>query len=494
MVANVVLIISATALALTFFYFFYRYSWIADRQFTSWRGMLIYYVVPAVLAALLFAALRLKRDYRINLAIVWVALVLSVYGGELVLDLIEPPLFRSGLPIMDALRRSEDKRKLAARLTRQFGVEIDTREMLEVITDLSAKGIDAVPSVIPRYQLRYQKPGNSGTGMNVTTSQTVALGGISNRVTVLCNESGQYVIYDSDEHGFRNAKGRWQSGHVDIVALGDSFTQGHCVSAGKYFMDIVGQQYPSTLNLGMAGEGPLLMLSTLEEYVPAFRPKVVLWFYFEGNDLLDLRDERRSALLMRYLDEDGFSQRLLQRQSEINRVLLDLIEKEKALALEMREARIRNRKGVVGQVIDFAQLPRLRARLGLLQGRHPDEKTVAAELNDLDLLRRILSRAKAAAGSWGGTLHFVYLPTWARFIPQHGFDRRLVDRQHGEVLKIATDLRIPIVDVLPAFEGQRDPTSLFPFGGPGHYAENGHRLVADEVLKAILPELREVGR
>jgi hypothetical protein len=53
------------------------------------------------------------------------------------------------------------------------------------------------------------------------------------------------------------------------------------------------------------------------------------------------------------------------------------------------------------------------------------------------------------------------------------------------VLTVARDLGLPIVDVLPSFEAHSAPMSLFPFGAPGHYTENGHRLVADEVLKAI---------
>jgi hypothetical protein len=83
----------------------------------------------------------------------------------------------------------------------------------------------------------------------------------------LCNESGQFVTYESDEHGFRNPKRLWGSGGIDVVALGDSFTQGYCVPSGREFVGLVRQRYPSTLNLGIAGEGPLLMLATLKEYV-----------------------------------------------------------------------------------------------------------------------------------------------------------------------------------------------------------------------------------
>jgi hypothetical protein len=481
--ANAILTAGAAASGLTLVNFFYRYGWTREREFSSGWAMLAHYVGPALLSGVLIAALWLKREYRTNLAIVCVALLLSVYGGEAVLRFIEPPLFGKALPVMDELRRSDDRRKLAAALAKQFGVEVDPRNGLEVVADLRANGVDAVRTVLPSLQLLFQEHGGAGTG-KATTAQIFALGGVSNALTVLCNESGQYVTYESDEHGFRNAKRLWQAGHLDIVALGDSFTQGYCAPAGKYFVDLIRHQYPATLNLGMTGDGPLLMLATLKEYVPPLRPKLVLWFYFEGNDLLDLRDERRSALLMRYL-EDRFRQELPHRQGEVDRVFREFMKREEAWEKELRQASVRNRRGIIGRAIDFVALPRVRARLGLLVGRSKQESELASALNDVELFRQILLRAKATVGSWGGTLDFVYLPDGARFMPRYAFDRRLAKRQHDTILKIATDLGIPVIDVLPTFEAQREPLSLFPFRGPGHYAEDGHRLVAEEVLNAI---------
>src|SRR5215475_1168747 len=102
--ANVILTAGAIASALALVHFFYRYSWTAERKFSTWQAMLVYYLGPTLLVGLLVAALWLKREYRINLAIACVALVLSLYGGELVLHLIEPPFVRSGRPVMDQVR------------------------------------------------------------------------------------------------------------------------------------------------------------------------------------------------------------------------------------------------------------------------------------------------------------------------------------------------------------------------------------------------------
>jgi lysophospholipase L1-like esterase len=387
---------------------------------------------------------------------------------------------------MVALQASRNREQMAERLASEFHVPIDSRDRLEVVTELRSKGVDAVPSVIPRHQLRYRKNGG-GDAAPSASPRILPLGGISNKVTVLCNENGQYVTYESDEHGFRNPKGLWESGRIDIVALGDSFTQGYCVSADKYFVDIVRQHYPATLNLGMAGKGALLMLAALREYAAPLRPRLVLWTYFEGNDLLDLQDEQQSEFLRRYLDE-GFSQNLLDRQAEADRALRSFVDKEMARAIAQR--RERKRAGsVVGESLQVMKLPVLRSRLGLLQSTSAEEQADASVLKgtEVDLFREILSRARASVQSWDGTLYFVYLPNWTRYDKRlHGAPTlRAAESQRDNVLKAVGELGIPIIDVLPVFDAHRDPMSLFPFGAPGHYTEEGHRLVADEVLKAI---------
>ena len=43
----------------------------------------------------------------------------------------------------------------------------------------------------------------------------------------------------SDEHGFRNPAGIWNSPRVDIAAVGQSLAQGYCVPDGKGFVDLL---------------------------------------------------------------------------------------------------------------------------------------------------------------------------------------------------------------------------------------------------------------
>jgi hypothetical protein len=362
--------------------------------------------------------------------------------------------------------------------------------MLEVITDLRKRGIGAVPRVIPLGFLKKQEDGSMKSEISINGIEVLPLGGIANRVTVLCNEGGEYTIYESDEHGFHNATGIWKYDHIDIVALGDSFTHGFCVPSDKNFVALIRKRYPATLNLGNAGEGPLLMLAALREYLPFIKPKVVLWFYFEENDLLELKQEKESRLLMRYLEND-FNQGLLASQSDIDQSLTHYVERATEIS-RLREKSENNSKIIINKLLNIIKLSTLRKRLGLIYGKYnriQQDETYDLTEREIDLFRNILLLAKTSVSAWGGILYFVYLPAWERY-----GNPDIAGRYHrDQVLTVVRTLGIPVIDVHLAFQSQNDPLSLFPFRRFGHYNEEGHRVVAEEVLRNISLD-REIAR
>jgi hypothetical protein len=286
------------------------------------------------------------------------------------------------------------------------------------------------------------------------------------------------VVYDSDEHGFRNKTGIWRPDRVDVAALGDGFTQGTCVSSDDTFVGQIRKRYPMTLNLGMAGEAPLAMFAAIKEYLPSIRPKVTLWFYFEENDPVELKKEKRSRLLMRYL-EGNFKQGLLDRQSEIDEALTEIFKQEMA---ERRTARpkpvAKKSPPLIDTVMGLPKLGKLRQKLGLVFDRHVQLPEFTEE--NLELFREILSQARATVSGWGGTLYFVYLPSWERYGDP---DRSSVDRD--PVLTLVKSLDLPIIDIHLVFQAHPDPVGLYPFRRWGHYNEEGHKVVGEAVLKLI---------
>jgi hypothetical protein len=427
--------------------------------------------------------LRLSEPHRVNVLLTFLSSVIALYSVEILLAYSPSVLNHSPATAWIEFPQDANARVAAERvqLEKRTNKSFDTRSRLEVVRDSRAKGVMAYPDVFPTVLF---KPG-AGTAIRSIfeshNEEFLPLSGPSNTHTVFCNESGEYVSYKSDERGFHNPQGIWRGGSADIVALGDSYAHGVCVDSDRSFVGVIRERYPATINLGVNGDGPLAMLATLKEYGVSLKPKVVLWFYYEGNDSRDLDTrEKYSPLLMKYLTS-AYSQRLLQRQDEIDSVLKEYLETEMAKATPTVSFE------------SILKLQHLRRSVSDLYTRRPSEEGLPAELidhftlmgapsaeGDLLLLRQILTEAQRSVSPWNGKVVFVYLPTWERYrLPQ------LASKDRDGVLAIVRGLGMPVVDVHLAMSSHPDPLSLFPFRRYGHYNEAGHKLVGDEVLKLL---------
>ena len=398
----------------------------------------------------------------------------------------------------------------AQELGQRFGVNIDMRDGLEVVDDLRKKGINAVPVVLPGDDLLHnnkQPDGSTKSFINIHGAELMPLGNIAGTVTVMCNEGGSWITYETDEHGFNNPKGIWPAG-FDIAAVGDSHAQGYCVPADKNFVALLRNQGSTIVNLGMGGNGPLLELASLKEYVQPSKPKVVLWFYSEGTDLYDLQLEKKSKLLMNYL-QDGFTQNLIQRQDDIDKAIADEIPKQMERrrkdfssgsvahflhGMKDSDVPVKQQPSRGPRVLDTlmatVKLSSLRERLGLVYGTDTAEVERLADLEgtNVDLFRDVLAHAHASVQAWGGALYFVYVPSWKYYIPDNPTKDVRADfgmKERARVLSLIEGLGIPIIDIKPVLEAQKDPPSLFPFRRPNHYNELGHRLIADSIIKSL---------
>jgi PAS domain S-box-containing protein len=477
-IANIVVASGGFLCLLAFFYFTYYYGWNVKRDFSHPVDLVLYWVFPAVLTTLLFGFLRWSPESKVKAAIVCVSVAVSVGLLELLLAVSDLRLFGPAPTLWGPTElEGRDKEDIVA-LAKRTGIDFDRRRKVEVVMDLRNQGISAVPNIVPLELLSEQQDGGLKSAINIDGVEVLPVGGISNRAAVLCNETGEYSIYKADEHGFHNPRGIWKSRRVAIAALGDSFAEGSCVTSDKNFVALIRGRYPATLNLGKSGNGPMITLAALEEYLPWKQPEAVLWFHFEGNELEDLLEERKSPLLRDYL-RDGFSQRLLDRQNEIDNALSGYV--ESALRKELAHDIHREKQPLwaTDTVTDFLKLRHLRQLLKISFGR--TERTSGDNKyseSQLDLFRRVLSRAKESVNGWGGELYFVYLPARDRYARGYDYSR-------NAVLNIVKDIGLIVIDLEPAFRLQGDPFTLFPFGRFGHYNEQGHRLIADKVLGVL---------
>jgi hypothetical protein len=471
-IATVILAGAGTLCLLALGYFVYFYAWTRQRVLTGWAAVFLYYVCPPVFAALLFAALRLSARRKVRVALMLSSTVLMFYLSEALLT----------VPFAMPSVQQRMRQRVRATAVRARGIPFDTRTPQQVTDDLRARGFDAVRSLYPTAQFEKRFADLWKAKVRSNDVEILPLAGISNRLTVLCNESGEYATYRSDQHGFNNSPNLWNAA-VDVVAIGDSGVQGMCVPTEKNFVSLIRQRYPATLNLGIQGNGPLVELATLKEYAEPFKPRLVLWFY-NDNDFGGLKEEKTSPLLMRYLS-DGFSQGLMGRQREIDDALTDFLKAAEARnadwtdLTELREVMRDLRQQPGATAMSVLKLIEVRTRLGLPIGQSTGPRLADSET--VKLLGEVLADAKKSVERWGGRFYLVWLPSWDYYVPSGG----IILPGRDEFLMTASELGIPTLDLYHSFLAH-EPLSLFPPGWvSNHYNERGQRLVADEVLRFI---------
>jgi hypothetical protein len=282
----------------------------------------------------------------------------------------------------------------------------------------------------------------------------------------MCNESGEYGLYLADEHGFNNPLGLYAPGEVDIVLIGDSFTHGSCVSAGEDIASHLRSRGKKAINLGYSGKGPLLELATLQEYAEPLKPAVVLWVYYEENDLEDIVIEQQAEILLSYLKRD-FSQNLFNRQAEIDTALASYLDK---VVAEIKEKRTEDSQLSLNtqltKVIRLYNLRRLLTNIFSASTPPPPPSP---------LFEEVLKEARDRTAAWGGRLYFVYLPAWQRYGTKVDSGTAF---HRDEVLSVVAKLGIPLMDMHEVISQHPDPLSLFPFRLYGHYISEGYELIA----------------
>lgn len=432
------------------------------------RGLLFYLFIPTVLALVLSLILRAPRKLKSDIVLVSVSSLLSLYAGEITLSLYGKFKERSQRQ-QPSIKQWEAARKQ--------NIPFDSRTPLQALLEMRREDPNLVPIMTPSQFWFGEEP------LKIQGKAVIPLGSISRAPTLYCNEGGKYLTYQSDEHGFHNPLGLYDGKAAQILVVGDSFAQGACVPSDENAASRIRETYPRLLNLGFADNGPLTELATLREYGPALRPPVVLWFFYEGNDMDGLLNEKTNSVLNSYLSGD--TQDLVHQQKEIDEAVRGVIEARLSRSLK-KEPRGLVKADFVDlgkQPSSFLKFRALRKLLGWLPEagvRMPAGEWVHP---GTPLFREVMSLAKREVRSWGGHLYFVYLPEWQNF-GVAGFARP--DR--SGVLDVVRELGITTIDLMPVFRQAKDPLSYFPFRLNGHYTPEGYRVVAETVLKKLKEE------
>ena len=401
-------------------------------------SIFFYYILPSLFIVILIFCLRSNKEYKINIAISLASIVICL----LVIDVFFW-VYRNNVTSYEELSRKKN-------------IPFDSRTRLEVVKSFEKKNVVAYPVAYPSLFVRQKN------------MEIYPLSGVSNSLTVYSNETGEYTIYNSDKYGFHNTgKDIWNPGVSEIGAVGDSFLQGSGVPTEKNITSTISREYKKTINLGMAASGPLIELAILKEYISQLRPKKVLWFYCETNDLIELRIEVRNPTLMRYLKAD-YRQNLMDKQSEVDQVWKKYIEKQKFIKKQEPNKLIE----IAVFVKNNLKLSNLRFVINANLKHHVPE-------NIYTYFQQVISEAKRTVESWGGELYFVYLPSFSRYKYNKDFHR-------FKILEIVERQKVPIIDIHEEFGSVENPLIYFPYEEvTAHYNELGYKTVAQKVVERL---------
>jgi hypothetical protein len=353
-------------------------------------------------------------------------------------------------------------------------------------------------------------------GVDLPSGERVfPLGQVADLPTIMCREGARpFAEFEADERGFNNPKGIWGK-PVDIMFIGDSMTYGACLPNRDHFIAQIRERFPSTLNLGAGGLGPLIELAQIREFVPKTKPKYIFYMYDENNDLYSINPaavpdivlEHGNPILRKYLADDQFSQHIYERQSEINAALKEVVDEaiasglaERTLAksllrplgLPLTRASLSSPQpiepalpGPNAPAIDLAQRPD-KTKIGEAGPTRVPPVDAAPDhipVDYFEVFKEAFSKMVQVSTEAGPKFVFVNIPAYQTICDgvDHAWKRRALDfvQNSGvDFIDLERDFRNADKTI-----GRDELFAVPPCGG--HFSERGYKIMGDRLLQYL---------
>lgn len=343
--------------------------------------------------------------------------------------------------------------------------KFDWRTTYQFYKDSKKENEDIVITIKPSHYLNNSK-------------KLFPLTGISSRETVYCNENGYWVKFKSDKFGLRNKNQDWNTQN-NFFLIGDSFGMGACVNDGDTIKANLEKFYGegSVIDLSYNGRGPLQQYAIMREYLKYLNPKLVLWLYYEENDLLNLSNEITDNLLNNYLVNDDFSQNIYYRQQEADKLNYETLENEISFRKKLHYKKF----------FKFLKLSNLREiTLENFIGKNKSVEQVDYS-NQLENFKEIIIKAKKLAEQNDSEFLFVYLPSAYEYLPKKIKDRAyLLIKDYPDIIDILRVNNIKFYDFKAEVnENFNDPLSLFAFRSHTHFNPKGYKVLSNKISQFV---------
>ena len=191
----------------------------------------------------------------------------------------------------------------------------------------------------------------------------------------------------------------------------------------------------------------------------------VLWFYFERNDLDDLKIEKKNKILIKYLDKE-FKQNLYLQQYQIDKKLRFFLQS------------LNNKNPIKKKNNAFQKI----IRLQIIRDKLALDRGLNFKIDPI--FYRVISLANSLVNEKEGKLFFIYLPDKERYSNNLPVEKNLYKKK--EVIKLISQLNIEIIDIDEEFFlKQEDPLNFFADRIYGHYSAEGYNRISKTILEKI---------
>ena len=362
-------------------------------------------------------------------------------------------------------------------------MNLDSRNLIEFYSDYKNTNPDVVLSTT-----------STGLNSHLDSSFTLdsgekifPLSGISNKETILNNERGHFIKYNSDNFGFNNPF-QWKKKY-DYLLLGDSIVEGFGVNEKNNLAGNLKRllnKEDGAINLGRGANGPLKNYATLKEYINLLKIDKIFYFHTAANDLDDLKLELKNPILKNYLTNKNYLQNLSQLQEIIDKNLM--IKTEMIIKKYYDSAELQQKNNFIKH-IKLHRLVRFKNKI-LRNLKKPNEenkknankalihnefKNILKLMNDLSIKKNI-------------KFYFIYVPSYYNNSPKLKNEKIIHynEEYYLDILNMVNELNIPIVDLKKKlFKKKFDPLSLIPFRMKGHFNEKGNRIISNLILNEV---------
>lgn len=374
----------------------------------------------------------------------------------------------TGLYFHEIMIRSSIFKKVDLSLPKNF----DQRNSSEIVSNLNKENKKAFNLITPTNFL-------FSDGLKISNQKLdkkiFPLAGISNVLTPLCNELGEWIVYKSDRFGFNNPDKNWDNLNTEILIIGDSFAHGACA---RESFDIRGQiekkTTKKTITLGYGGNGPLLAMATYLEFNKLINPDYLIWIYYEHSDLVDLSKEMNYSKILKLYFKNNYSQNLYELQNEIDESLKASYRRKVFLSILKLQ---RTRKAT----IDILASRFFSKKKDLLINKNLTKKIPITNKKQLKNFELVLNRINKEVKKNNQKLLFVYLPSFERYFKK----KNVINFYDNEIFEILDKNNILYVDITQKFNNHKDPISYFPLRRSAHFTEEAYDMITNEIIKKL---------